>query len=68
MSDASGVLRLPQVEMLIGMSRSSIYRLERLGRFPERVKISDRAVGWRRDQLERWLASRPTARSSTPAA
>jgi Predicted transcriptional regulator len=34
MSEASGVARLPEVEQVSGLSRSSIYRLEASGDFP----------------------------------
>lgn len=50
MTDSFGVARLPEVQHLSGMSRSSIYRLESLGQFPKRVKLSQRAVGWQREQ------------------
>src|SRR5580698_2957648 len=40
------VLRLPQVCDLTGLCRSMIYQLEADERFPKRVKIGIRAVGW----------------------
>ncbi len=61
MNEASGVARLPEVEHLTSMSRSSIYRLEALGQFPSRVKLGERAVGWRRESVHEWLESRPHA-------
>lgn len=72
MSEANGVARLPEVEQLTGLSRSSIYRLERLEansqiQFPKRVKLGPRAVGWPREAVLDWCANRPSA-SSNPAA
>ncbi len=67
MDERSGVARLPEVERLIGMSRSSIYRLESLGQFPPRVRISQRAVGWPRESVREWLANRPQAGSTQAA-
>jgi prophage regulatory protein len=58
---ALGLLRLPQVELLCGLSRSSIYRLEAAGEFPRRVKLSARSVAWQRKAVEKWLTSRPVA-------
>ncbi|QCB45487.1 AlpA family phage regulatory protein [Hydrogenophaga sp. PAMC20947] len=37
------------VTRLTGLGRSSIYRLVTEDRFPSPVKLSSRAVGWRRD-------------------
>jgi prophage regulatory protein len=51
-------LRLPAVKELTGLSRSSIYRLVQLGRFPAPVKLSERASAWRESEINQWLASR----------
>jgi prophage regulatory protein len=40
------VLRLPQVCEVTGLRRSMIYQLEAEKRFPRRIKIGVRAVGW----------------------
>lgn len=58
----SGVARLPEVEDLTGLSRSSIYRLESLNLFPPRLKLGPRAVGWSRESIERWCKSRTAVR------
>lgn len=56
-----GVLRLPDVIQLVGLSRSSIYSLIKQGRFPKQVLLSLRAVGWRHADIEAWLESRLVA-------
>ena len=40
------VLRLPAVCRMTGLRRSTIYRMQTNGQFPQRVKIGARAVGW----------------------
>lgn len=55
-----GVLRLPAVIQLVGLSRSSIYLLIQQNAFPKQVQLSFRAVGWRRSDIEAWLESRAT--------
>jgi prophage regulatory protein len=55
-----GILRLPEVMRLTGLSRSSVYRLESLSQFPARVKLSNSASGWRAEQVWMWINSRPT--------
>lgn len=50
------VLREKQVVKEYGLSRTSIWRKEKAGTFPSRVKLgSGRAVGWLRTDLEKWL-------------
>jgi prophage regulatory protein len=68
MNDATnGVIRLPQLELMVGLSRSSIYRLEAAGEFPKRVKLTSRSVAWPRAAVEKWLESRPAARDPQAA-
>jgi len=52
------ILRLPQVCERIGLSRSMIYQLEAEHRFPPRIKIGVRAVGWIESEVQAWLAQR----------
>ena len=59
---AGPLLRLPEVIKLTGLSRATIHRRERAGRFPNRVQISDNAVGWYEREVRAWLDSRPRAR------
>jgi predicted DNA-binding transcriptional regulator AlpA len=40
------------------LSRSTMYRLINAGRGPRLLKLSERRVGVRRDDLDAWLASR----------
>lgn len=51
-------LRLPEVEQKTGLGHSRIYVLEKEGRFPRRIKISDRAVGWLETEIEDWVDGR----------
>ncbi len=52
------ILRLPQVIDTTGLSKASIYRLERGGDFPKRVAISPGAVGWRQSEIREWIEQR----------
>lgn len=47
-------LRMPSVMHMTGLGRSTIYRMMAEQRFPSPVKLSTRAVAWRREDLERW--------------
>jgi prophage regulatory protein len=52
------ILRLPQVCEMTGFCRSMIYQMEAERRFPKRVKIGTRAVGWLEGEVQAWLANR----------
>lgn len=56
----SPFLRLPAVMKLTGLGRSTIYRMVAERSFLCPVRISTRAVAWRRTDLDRWSESRPT--------
>lgn len=55
------LLRLPAVLLATGISRSTLYELIASGDFPRQVKLTKRCVGWRSEEIERWLSSRTTA-------
>lgn len=56
------VLRLPDVCRVTGLCRSSIYQLEAEQRFPRRIKVGARSVGWIDQEIQEWLATRARAR------
>ena len=53
------LIRRPEVEKLTGLSRSTIYRLRKLGKFPEQVRIGSRAVAWWLSEILAYMKSRP---------
>lgn len=50
-----------EVEEMTGLSRSTIYRLLRIGQFPPPVRIGSKTVRWRLSDIVRWMGSRPLA-------
>lgn len=63
MTDVSvRILRRPDVERLVGLSKPSLYRQINAGTFPRPVKLGPRAVGWFEHEIEAWLASLERAR------
>lgn len=59
---AEGFVRLPEVLKHVPISRSSWYEGIRTGRFPPGVKISERTVAWKVEDI-RALISKLNARS-----
>jgi predicted DNA-binding transcriptional regulator AlpA len=52
------ILRLPKVGRLTGLGCSMIYQLEAGRRFPCRVRLCARAVGWVEAEVRSWVAGR----------
>jgi prophage regulatory protein len=52
------LLRLPAVMERCALGRSSIYAGVRNGTFVTPVRLSARAVGWREDEIDRWVSER----------
>ncbi|MXW18356.1 MAG: AlpA family transcriptional regulator [Gemmatimonadetes bacterium] len=53
------VLRAREVVSEIGVSKATLYRWVRSGGFPKPIKLGPGAVGWRREELDEWVDSRP---------
>lgn len=52
------IMRAREVGDVTGLSRTTIWNLERAGKFPRRVKLTTRAVGWLEDQVLSWVKGR----------
>ena len=59
-SEGSLFVRMRAVIQMTGLGRSTIYRLVAQDKFPSPVRLAKRAIAWRRTDLERWSAGRPT--------
>jgi len=55
------VLRMPAVKDLTGLGKSTIYALMTKGEFPNPVKLTSKAVGWREGEVITWLQDREAA-------
>jgi len=54
-------LRFHSVRDRTGLSRSTIWRLERRGEFPKHRRISVNAVGWLEQEIDEWMLARTGA-------
>jgi prophage regulatory protein len=52
------LLRFPAVRERIGLSRSTIWRLERSGLFPRHRQISLNAVAWSEKEFVDWIQTK----------
>jgi|APSaa5957512622_1039677.scaffolds.fasta_scaffold266286_2 prophage regulatory protein len=60
MAKENRILSLLDVQAMIPFSRSSLWRLEKQGDFPKRVKLTPngRRVGWKESEIQQWIESR----------
>lgn len=54
-------LRVKTISEITGLSRATIYGLEKAGKFPGKVAIGARAVAWRESAITKWMEERETA-------
>lgn len=52
------IIRTRELQELTGLSRTTIWRLERKGEFPQRVSLCAGSIGWRYSEVMEWLGSR----------
>jgi predicted DNA-binding transcriptional regulator AlpA len=53
-----GVLSLGEVCVFVGLSRSTVVRLEHTGAFPRRRRLSAARVGWLTAEIADWVQTR----------
>lgn len=57
---AGEVIRRKELCQITGLSMTTLWRQEREGYFPARIRLTNHSVGWRRSDIEAWLSTRPT--------
>lgn len=50
-------IRLKEVLMICGKSRSSVYEAIKKGEFPKPVKLHNRSSAWINSEIEQWVQS-----------
>ena len=65
---APRLMKRPEVEVLTGLSRSSIYDLMTRGVFPHCVKLGPKSVAWVEGEVRQWIADKIAERDAKAAA
>lgn len=60
--DALQLLTVTDVCKLLRISKPTLWRLRRSGDFPDPTTVTERIFGWRRGEIDEWLASRQSSR------
>jgi prophage regulatory protein len=58
-------LHWPEVHRLVGLSRATVWRLERAGRFPRRCRLAPGSIGWVAQEVADWIEARRQERPGT---
>lgn len=61
------ILRIQEVVNVTGLSRGTLWRREKDGEFPARVRLGGNSVGWRADEVQEWIDSLPRADAAAGA-
>ena len=56
MLESTRLLRLKQVVLKVGLSRSQIYKLIAKGLFPEQTKIGPKISVWPEQAIDQWIS------------
>lgn len=51
-------IRLKKVIEMTGLSRPTVYRLIKQGKFPKQVKLGERSAAWLLEEVEQWMKER----------
>ena len=52
------LVRLRELVKLLSISRANVYRLMKIGKFPQSIKLTERTIVWKLSELEAWIQER----------
>ncbi len=52
------LISMASLVAMLGLSRSTIYKMIKDGTFPKPIKIGARRIAWRIDAVDKWLTER----------
>ena len=52
------IIRAKEVQSMVGLSRTTLWRLENKGEFPRRVSLGGNSVGWKLSEVKQWINER----------
>ena len=56
------IVRKPELASIIGLSDPTVWRLEKAGKFPKRLKLGGNSTGWLMSEVVAWIAQRASER------
>jgi prophage regulatory protein len=62
------VIRRSKIHQKTGLSITQIWRLEKAGLFPKKIKLGANSVGWLESEVDAWIAARVKERDDATEA
>ncbi len=56
------IIRKPELIGLIGLSDTTIWRMERSGKFPKRITLGGKSTGWLASEVQEWIDKKASER------
>jgi prophage regulatory protein len=63
-SPTDRIIRKPELLARIGLSDPTIWRMERDGKFPRRLRLGGNSCGWLQSEVDIWLQRLAEAREA----
>ena len=65
-SELPRIITKRELRQIVPYTPQHILRLEKQGKFPKRIRLGERRVGWLLSDVERWIALRVAVSEATP--
>lgn len=52
------IIRPRELPRVTGLSRTTIWRLEKEGKFVQKIRLTEHSIGYRRIDIETWIEER----------
>lgn len=52
------IIRPRELPRLTGLSRTTIWRLEKDGKFVQKIRLTEHSIGYRRSDIQQWIEER----------
>jgi len=57
-SERKRIIRKPELLNIIGLSYPTIWRMEKMGKFPKRLRLGSNSCGWLESEVNEWIEGR----------
>lgn len=59
---AQRIIRKPELIAMLGLSDPTIWRMEKAGRFPKRLRLGGNSCGWLQSEVDAWIQAKAAER------
>ena len=56
------IIRAPELKKRVGLSLVTVWRMEKAGTFPKRLRLGGNSSGWLEHEVDAWIEERAAAR------